>query len=139
MQRNQNTYLIIKILLVGGFITSLIYLFHPEAEQFSLIINGEPVAERDSSVLRGAGNIVYESGKSCEAVVQEQGYSAAADFDLEAVCTKVIEANPKPVADVKGGKTQAVQALVGQVMRETKGSADPNAAREMLLKLLGVE
>ncbi len=83
--------------------------------------------------------IVYQTGKSTEAVVQEQGYSAAADFDLEAVCTKVIEANPKPVADVKGGKIQAVQALVGQVMRETKGSADPNETRETLLRLLGVE
>lgn len=83
--------------------------------------------------------LVYESGKSAEAVVQEQGYSAAADFDLKAVCVKVIEANAKPAADVRGGKTQAVQALVGQVMRETKGGADPNLARETLLKLLGVE
>ena len=44
MQHNRNTHLIIKILLVGGLITSLIYLFHPETEQFSVIINGEPVA-----------------------------------------------------------------------------------------------
>lgn len=45
MQRNRNTHLVIKILLVGGFITSLIYLFHPETEQLSVIINGEPVAD----------------------------------------------------------------------------------------------
>ncbi len=45
MQYNRNTHLIIKILLFGGFITTLIYLFHPEAGQFSLEINGEPVAD----------------------------------------------------------------------------------------------
>jgi hypothetical protein len=44
MQDNRKTHFIIKILLVGGLITSLIYLFHPETEQFSVIINGEPVA-----------------------------------------------------------------------------------------------
>jgi hypothetical protein len=45
MQQNRNTHLIIKVLLFGIFITSLIYFFHPETEQFSLIINGEPVAD----------------------------------------------------------------------------------------------
>lgn len=45
MQQNRNIHLIIKILLTGIFITSLIYFFHPETEQFSLIINGEPIAD----------------------------------------------------------------------------------------------
>jgi len=45
MQQNRNAHLIIRIFLVGIFITSLIYFFHPETEQFSLIINGEPVAD----------------------------------------------------------------------------------------------
>ena len=45
LKPNRNNHLIIKILLVGGFIASLIYFFHPEAGQFSVIINGEPVAD----------------------------------------------------------------------------------------------
>ncbi|RLA21244.1 MAG: hypothetical protein DRQ62_09640 [Gammaproteobacteria bacterium] len=45
MQQNRNIHLIIKILVIGGFMTSLIYLFHPEIGQFSLVINGEPVAD----------------------------------------------------------------------------------------------
>ncbi len=45
MQLNRNTHLITKILLIGILITGLIYFFHPETEQFSLIINGEPVAD----------------------------------------------------------------------------------------------
>lgn len=45
MQRNRNNHLIIRILLIGGLLASLIYLFHPEAGQFSVMINGEPVAD----------------------------------------------------------------------------------------------
>ncbi|MCF6251984.1 MAG: hypothetical protein L3J75_12045 [Methylococcaceae bacterium] len=45
MKINRNTHLIIKILLVGSLIACLIYLFHPEAGQFSLVVNGEPVAD----------------------------------------------------------------------------------------------
>ena len=43
----------------------------------------------------------------------------------------VLAANAKIVADVRGGKQQAFGALIGQVMRQTKG-ADPQAVREML-------
>jgi len=43
MKRNTDTYLIIKVLLVGLIIAALIYLLHPDTGQFSLIINGEPV------------------------------------------------------------------------------------------------
>ena len=45
MKRNRNIHLIVKILLVGGFFATLIYLFHPAGGQFSVMINGEPVAD----------------------------------------------------------------------------------------------
>jgi hypothetical protein len=45
MSKQRKNYLIFKILFMGGFIASLVYFFHPSSEQFSLIINGEPVAD----------------------------------------------------------------------------------------------
>lgn len=45
MSPNQNSSLIFKILVIGGIVAALVYLFHPGVGQFSLIINGEPVAE----------------------------------------------------------------------------------------------
>jgi len=45
LNRNRNTHLIIKILLIGSLIAGLIYLFHPTAGEFSVMINGEPVAD----------------------------------------------------------------------------------------------
>ena len=44
MKWNTDTYLTIKVLLVGLIIAVLVYLLHPDTGQFSLIINGEPVA-----------------------------------------------------------------------------------------------
>ena len=48
-----------------------------------------------------------------------------------------IEKHPQVVADYKAGKGAALQFLVGQGMKETKGSANPNVLREVFLKILG--
>jgi len=45
MSQQRNNKLLLKVLVLGGFIASLVYFFHPGTEQFSLIINGEPVAD----------------------------------------------------------------------------------------------
>ena len=45
MPTPKNRPLILQILLLGGLIAALIYLFHPGVGQFSLLINGQPVAE----------------------------------------------------------------------------------------------
>lgn len=55
---------------------------------------------------------------------------------LKEVARKVIDANQKVVADYKGGKEQALMSLVGQIMKETKGSANPEVARKTLIDLL---
>jgi aspartyl-tRNA(Asn)/glutamyl-tRNA(Gln) amidotransferase subunit B len=44
--------------------------------------------------------------------------------------------NAKVVTDYKGGKEQALMSLVGQIMKETKGSANPAVAKEVLIDLL---
>ncbi len=45
MLQSKNKHLILKTLVLGGLIAALVYLFHPGVGQFSLLINGEPVAE----------------------------------------------------------------------------------------------
>jgi len=55
---------------------------------------------------------------------------------LPAIVQKVIDANPAVVAEYKAGKEVAMQFLVGQGMKESKGSANPAALREALLSLL---
>ncbi len=55
---------------------------------------------------------------------------------LKEIAQKIIEANPKVVADYKGGKEQALMSLVGQIMKETKGSANPQVTKQLLIDLL---
>ncbi len=45
MPQQHNSNIILKILVIGGFIAALVYFFHPGTGQFSLIINGQPVAD----------------------------------------------------------------------------------------------
>ena len=47
-----------------------------------------------------------------------------------------MNANPKAVADYKGGKENALMSLVGQIMKETKGSANPEILKQITLELL---
>ncbi len=55
---------------------------------------------------------------------------------LKEIAQKIIDANPEPVKSYKSGKENAIMSLVGQVMKETKGSANPEIALKILKKLL---
>ena len=55
---------------------------------------------------------------------------------LKDIAQKIIDINPKVVADYKAGKEQALMSLVGQIMKETKGSANPSLTKQVLIDLL---
>ncbi|MBL4693826.1 Asp-tRNA(Asn)/Glu-tRNA(Gln) amidotransferase subunit GatB [Candidatus Gracilibacteria bacterium] len=80
---------------------------------------------------------MYASGRSAAEIVDEKGLKQVSDTGaIEEACKKVIEANPGPVADVRGGKDKAIGFLVGQVMKEMKGQANPGMVNETIKKLL---
>lgn len=67
------------------------------------------------------------------------GYSEQLGGDsLVAVCANVIKANEKAVTDIRKGKLAALQVLVGQVMKETKGKAKPDEAATEIKKQIGI-
>ncbi len=73
------------------------------------------------------------SGYSPKAIVEEKGLAQiGAREELAQIVQAVLEANPKAVADYRSGKEGAIQFLVGQVMRQTRGRANPEAVRELL-------
>ena len=79
-------------------------------------------------------------GADPEKLVQERGLKAVADEgSLKPIIEKILAANPAVVEQIKGGKLQAANALLGQVMRETKGTAKPDVVKKMLSTLMGVE
>ncbi len=80
---------------------------------------------------------VIESQRNPEEIVKEKGLSQISTEDvLKKVVDKVLSMNPKAVEDFKKGKGKAVGFLVGQIMKETKGQANPAVAREILTRSL---
>jgi aspartyl-tRNA(Asn)/glutamyl-tRNA(Gln) amidotransferase subunit B len=75
----------------------------------------------------------FDNGADPVRLVAERGLTQISDSAaLGAVAREVIAANPKVVAEYRGGKTSALQYLVGQMMRATRGQANPQLARELL-------
>jgi aspartyl-tRNA(Asn)/glutamyl-tRNA(Gln) amidotransferase subunit B len=80
---------------------------------------------------------VEEAGKSPVQIVEDEGLAQVGDEDaIRAICAEVIAENPDQVATYQGGKTSIVGWFVGQVMRKSRGKADPQMAKAMLEELL---
>ncbi len=80
---------------------------------------------------------VFDTGESPKEIVEKQGLSQVSDVsELSAIVENVIKSNPKEVEKYKAGKKKVMGFFVGQVMRETKGKANPKLVNELLLKLL---
>lgn len=78
------------------------------------------------------------TNKMPDEIIAEEGMEVVSDSGaLEAIVDKVIGTNPKAVADFKGGKTNVIGWLTGQVMKESKGRAAPSAASDLVRKKLG--
>jgi aspartyl-tRNA(Asn)/glutamyl-tRNA(Gln) amidotransferase subunit B len=76
---------------------------------------------------------MFETGKPPAAIVQEKGLAQVSDTGaIEKFCDEAIAANPNPVADYKAGKVAALNSLKGQVMKLSKGKANPALVGEIL-------
>ncbi|MBI2021084.1 Asp-tRNA(Asn)/Glu-tRNA(Gln) amidotransferase subunit GatB [Candidatus Giovannonibacteria bacterium] len=110
-------------------------LIDPEnfAELIKMILNKEITSRVAKDVLRE----MVEKGGDPSNIIEEKGLKQMGDgAALEEIVKKIIEANTNAVADFKKGKQQSLQFLVGQVMKETKGAANPAIIKELLAKLI---
>ena len=79
-----------------------------------------------------------ETGEDPSQIIEEKGLAQVNDTGtLETIIAEVIAENPKVVADYKAGKMAAVQFLLGQIMKKSRGSANPQMAQNLLKKNLG--
>ncbi|SMO77545.1 Asp-tRNA(Asn)/Glu-tRNA(Gln) amidotransferase subunit GatB [Melghirimyces algeriensis] len=78
---------------------------------------------------------LMEKGGNPTSIVEEKGWVQISDEGkLKEIVLEVIQANPQSVADYKNGKDRALGFLVGQVMKATKGKANPKMVNELILK-----
>ena len=99
-----------------------------------LLIESGAISNRTAQEVFDA---MFDTGKSAQAIVAEQGLGQISDEDaLEEIAAKVIAENPAAVQDFKQGKKRAVGFLVGQVMKATRGKANPGIVNQKLQAML---
>jgi len=80
---------------------------------------------------------MFETGDAASVIMEREGLKQISDTGaLEKIADDVIDANPKQVEQYKGGKTALLGYLVGQVMKASRGQANPAAVNEVLKRKL---
>jgi aspartyl-tRNA(Asn)/glutamyl-tRNA(Gln) amidotransferase subunit B len=106
------------------------------AELVGLIEDGTLSTKLAKQVL--AGVIDARGTKGPAQVAQDEGLQQLSDEgELRAICQQVVADNAQTVEDIRGGNQKAIGALVGQVMKATRGQADPRRTNELLRELIG--
>jgi aspartyl-tRNA(Asn)/glutamyl-tRNA(Gln) amidotransferase subunit B len=108
----------------------------PEALQglVGLIEEGRISSTQGKEVFAG---MFAAPGKSAAQVAEEKGLKQESDTGaIEAICDQVLAGNPKAVEEFKAGKAASINFLKGQVMKLSKGKANPNVVGEVLARKL---
>ncbi|MDD3261665.1 MAG: Asp-tRNA(Asn)/Glu-tRNA(Gln) amidotransferase GatCAB subunit B, partial [Oscillospiraceae bacterium] len=77
---------------------------------------------------------MLDSGKPMSAFLSEKDLAGIDDEQLENLCKEALGKNPKAAEDYRAGKEKAVKALVGYVMKSTRGRADAQKAETLLIQ-----
>jgi aspartyl-tRNA(Asn)/glutamyl-tRNA(Gln) amidotransferase subunit B len=97
----------------------------------------------DGTISNNAGKKVFDAlwtgaGTDVDAIIEAEGLKQMNDTgELERIVDEVIAANPKSVEEFRAGKEKALNALVGQVMKASRGKANPGQVNELMRNKLG--
>ncbi|HEX2712390.1 MAG TPA: Asp-tRNA(Asn)/Glu-tRNA(Gln) amidotransferase subunit GatB, partial [Candidatus Acidoferrales bacterium] len=104
------------------------------AELLGLVESGRITAATGKKVLTS----MFETGQSAEKIIAAEGVAQTSDAaEIEQLCRAVIEKNPDNVAKYRAGNEGVFKFFVGQVMRASRGQANPQLVNETLRRLLG--
>ncbi|HQA58365.1 MAG TPA: Asp-tRNA(Asn)/Glu-tRNA(Gln) amidotransferase subunit GatB [Acetivibrio sp.] len=107
------------------------------ADQFAALVKLADEKKINIGVAQSTLQKMLDSGKSVEEFIKPEDLVGISDEELESLCKEAIDANPKVVADVRGGKDKAINMLFGYIMKKTGGKADIRKAEVLLRKLIG--
>ncbi|HEA84403.1 MAG TPA: hypothetical protein ENI04_00240 [Candidatus Wildermuthbacteria bacterium] len=111
------------------------FLITPEnfAELINLIEQGKISSAAAKEVLRE----MFSKGADPSHIIEEKGLTQVSNAkDLDKIVEKVISDNKDAVEDIRKGKTTVIKFLVGKVMAESKGQANPQVAEKLLSEKL---
>jgi len=111
----------------------------PELESAVLLSNMVAKNEISSTAAKEIWLQLVKSGGDPRAIAKQRNLIQVSDEgEIEKIVKSVLESNPQAAADVKKGEMKAIGFLVGQVMKESKGQANPGLAQQLIKKQLGV-
>ncbi|MBW1734260.1 MAG: Asp-tRNA(Asn)/Glu-tRNA(Gln) amidotransferase GatCAB subunit B, partial [Deltaproteobacteria bacterium] len=83
---------------------------------------------------------MFETGRAPEAIIEARGLKPVDDLGLlEGMLDEVMAQHPKPASELAQGASKPIDFFVGQVMKKTRGKADPKAVRSLVEKRRGRE
>ncbi|PPD58006.1 Asp-tRNA(Asn)/Glu-tRNA(Gln) amidotransferase subunit GatB [Dehalogenimonas etheniformans] len=131
---------------VNGEVARILNAANANIDAFSVKVPAAALAKLIAVTAKGAINTataktvleeMWQSGKTPEAIISEKGLAQISDDSaLRDMAAKIIGDNPAAVADFKAGKEQSLKFLVGQMMKLSKGRANPAVASDIILQKL---
>ncbi len=123
--------------VASNYLNSVLGVTNVPVEKFVVVVE---MLKENTLSSRGAKDLLKQlesSNKDPKVLAEELGLIQKSNVeDLKIIIEKIIFDNANVVADYKKGKTESFQFLVGQVMKETKGSANPKIAGDILKGIL---
>jgi len=101
-------------------------------ELIKLVENGDISSKIAKSIFAD----IVAGAKPSDIVAQKGLKQVSDDSELESIIKKIILDNPKPVDDYKSGNARVLGFFVGEVMKQTKGQANPSKVNQLMIKLL---
>lgn len=140
---NQNLNLVIASNLLLGDIAAYINKYEIPLEKTALtdekfidIVTCLDTGKINSKIFKEILEDVMEQDLPVEKILENHGVREMSEEELSEIINKVLENNEQSVSDYKKGNERAIKYLMGQIMKETKGNANPNTIVEKLeLKL----
>jgi aspartyl-tRNA(Asn)/glutamyl-tRNA(Gln) amidotransferase subunit B len=111
------------------------FLITPEnfAEFIGMIYDGK-ISSKIAKIILAE---MFKTGADPSNIIEEKDLSLISnEAEIEKIARDVISKNPKAISDFKQKKENALQFLIGQVMKETRGKASPQLAKEVLIKII---
>ena len=105
-------------------------------DKFILLVDKLDKKEINNQIFKEILVTLMETNEDLNKIVENKKIVALSDDDLKIIVEKIVNDNPASIIDYKEGKDRAIKYLMGQIMKETKGQADPVLANEVLISTL---
>ncbi len=105
-------------------------------EMFEKLVNKLDKKEITNQIAKEILPELMDKDIDLEKLVEEKNKNSLSEDELKVLINTIVDNNPDSVKDFKEGKDRAIKYLMGQVMKETKGSANPGLANKLLVEIL---